>query len=254
MNDLEQSVLNSLDGKSKDLLPFIPYILQDLWEMGTDPKVICKLIKESIKRDFYNILDLGCGKGAVSVKLAAELNCKITGIDGVPEFIKEAETYAAKFNVNEKCRFTAGDIRNFSSSEKFDIVILGAIGQVFGNMFETLKKVTNFLQKDGFIIIDDGYISDDETEAGRQYLRKKDFFTQIEGAGFAVIKEEISEFNCKVETDEIIFRNIEKRIGELKLKYPEKEHLFEEYLQAQINENDTLENLLTTGTWLLKRE
>ncbi len=254
MPDLEQSVLESLDGKSKDLLPFIPYILQDLWEMGADPEVISRLLKENTNLDFYNILDLGCGKGAVSVNLARNFNCRVTAIDGVSEFIAEAVTYAAKYNVTEKCRFTSGDIRNFSSPQKFDVVILGAIGQVFGNMFETLKSVSNFLRKDGFVIIDDGFINDDEKQAGFQYLRRKDFFNQIEEAGFIVIKEEISEFDSKVETDEMIFRNIEKRIGELKLMHPEKAQLFEDYLQAQINENNTLENLLTTGTWLLKRK
>jgi hypothetical protein len=48
------------------------------------------------------------------------------------------------------------------------------------------------------------------------------------------------------------FLPIEKRIKELIKKYPEKKHLFSEYLKTQKEENYLLENKLITGTWLLK--
>lgn len=42
MKTIEESVVTAMDGPDKELFPFIPYILQDLWEIGADPEVILK--------------------------------------------------------------------------------------------------------------------------------------------------------------------------------------------------------------------
>ncbi len=34
MRTLEESVVASMDGTESELFPFLPYILQDLWEFG----------------------------------------------------------------------------------------------------------------------------------------------------------------------------------------------------------------------------
>ncbi|MEW5920035.1 MAG: class I SAM-dependent methyltransferase [Bacillota bacterium] len=50
------------------------------------------------------VLDLACGKGAVSVKLAQAFGCRVHGIDAVKAFIEEANRWAKKYNVESKGR------------------------------------------------------------------------------------------------------------------------------------------------------
>lgn len=49
------------------------------------------------------MLDLGCGKGAVSIKVALELRCRCLGIDALSEFIDEARRRAQEYHVTSMC-------------------------------------------------------------------------------------------------------------------------------------------------------
>ena len=65
---VEESVVMAMDGTSSNLFPFLPYIFQDLWEIGTSPEIVLTLVKKHTT-DYSNlkVLDLGCGKGAVLI-------------------------------------------------------------------------------------------------------------------------------------------------------------------------------------------
>jgi len=67
MKTLEESIALAMDCKDTDLIPFLPYILQDFWELGSSAESIVQIILENREagRDL-EVLDLGCGKGAVS--------------------------------------------------------------------------------------------------------------------------------------------------------------------------------------------
>ena len=144
MKPIEESVVIAMDGSDQKLFPYLPYILQDLWEIGADPEIIIGLIKKYF--DNYTdlkILDLGCGKGAVSIKISKTLGCKCYGIDAVPEFIKYAQYKADEFQVSHLCKFEPGDIRKkIEKLTDYDIIILGAIGPVFGDYYKTLSTLS----------------------------------------------------------------------------------------------------------------
>jgi len=95
MKDLRSCVVESLDGTNDDIFPFLPYLLQDLTEIGADPDIVCTILRNNVKNiEHLKILDLGCGKGAIVVPLAREFGCSVVGIDAIPEFIESAVTYA----------------------------------------------------------------------------------------------------------------------------------------------------------------
>jgi SAM-dependent methyltransferase len=253
MKTIEESIVILMDGSDKELFPYLPYILQDLWEIGANPSAIVKLI-----RDYYSnyndlkVLDLGCGKGAVSVKISQELGCQCYGIDAIPEFIEYARQKAIEFNVNPLCSFDVGDIREKAKSlTGYDIVILGATGPVFGDYFTTLTTLEKCINETGIFIIDDCYINDDSDFSHDLIFKKSTIFQQIEMAGMELVVNDIISRNDIKDSDDYIFDKLAKRCYELAEKEPDKQNLFFDYIKKQQEENDVLENKVIGTTMLI---
>ena len=258
MKTLEESIAIAMDSKEDvAIVPFLPYILQDFWGLGTPPEIVINLVQKHCKRySNLNVLDLGCGKGAVSVKLAAALKYNCYGIDGIPEFIETAKEKAQEYGVDSLCRFEVGDVRIVetrliaSLHNKFDVIILGAIGQVFGDYYTMLTTLSKHLNPDGMIIINDAYINDSSTFQHPSVLYRRQLLKQVEQAGMELIDE-----NTDASTDSAEeFENLKKRCVELMAKHPEKTSLFENYLQTQADEYEALKTQMTGSIMVFRRK
>lgn len=256
MKTIEESVVIAMDCSDKELFPFLPYILQDIWEIGSDPDIITKLIQ----KHFHNlhdlkVLDLGCGKGAVSVKVSKECGCYCYGIDAISEFIGFARQKATEFKVNHLCKFDIGDIREkINDLSGYDVIILGAIGPVFGNYYSTLTTLSKCINKNGIFIIDDGYIDDDDNDFIHPSMYKKsDILHQIELAGMQLVENDIMDKEYIKDSDDYIFENLKKRCNELIEQFPNKQNLFLNYICKQEVENDVLENKVIGTTMVIKK-
>lgn len=90
--ETERKLAASLTSQSIEILPFIPYFLQDFFELGSSPKDITYLIKQHMRLSAEsNFLDLACGKGAVSIGIAKELGNPVKGIDLIPAFNRRSK-------------------------------------------------------------------------------------------------------------------------------------------------------------------
>jgi ubiquinone/menaquinone biosynthesis C-methylase UbiE len=254
MNTLEESIIHSLDGNdNKEIYPYLSYILQDFWEMGASVKSILSLIEKHIKHfpGQIKILDLGCGKGVVSIKAAEKFGALCIGIDGMNDFIIEAKEKAKEHKVAELCNFELGDIReSVANYRNFDVVILGAVGPVFGNYYSTFNAISKCCQPKGLIILDDGYLSDETKISNPNAVSRKILMEQADSAGLTLIDEIIVDSVEVRKRDEEMYDKIAKRCGELIIKYPEKIKLFEGYLNRQEEENDLLENHIIGSTMI----
>jgi ubiquinone/menaquinone biosynthesis C-methylase UbiE len=77
----------AMDGSDKEIFPYLPFIVQDLWELGADPSTVIKLISKRFTNcAVLKVLDLECGKGAVSIRVAEKLGYSCFGIDAIPDF------------------------------------------------------------------------------------------------------------------------------------------------------------------------
>ncbi|MCL2313041.1 MAG: class I SAM-dependent methyltransferase [Firmicutes bacterium] len=255
MKTLEESIATAMDSQDVAIVPFLPYILQDFWEIGTPSDTVINLVQKHCKNhSTLNVLDLGCGKGAVSVKLAATLKCNCYGIDGIPEFIKTSKEKTREYGVDKLCRFEIGDIREkINTLDKFDVIILGAIGQVFGDYYATLITLSQHLTTEGIIIINDAYIEDSSTFQHLAILHCQELLRQIELAEMELIDEFTSEYSEFYDSAKEM-ENIIIRCEELKIKYPEKYSLFENYIQKQIDEYGVLENDVIGSIMVCKRK
>jgi SAM-dependent methyltransferase len=256
MKTIEESVVAAMDGTDRELFPFLPYILQDVWEIGADPNTIIKLIKKYCDNvAVLRVLDLGCGKGAVSIKISQECGCACLGIDAMPEFIAFAKQKAAALNVSHLCRFEIGDIREkVKDLSDFDVVILGAIGPVFGDYFSTFSILSGCIKQNGIFIIDDGYIDDASDFTHPMILKKSDIMQQLEKAGMLLVEDDIMDRDGIKSADDYIFDHLKKRCDELTDQMPDKAALFQNYIKNQVVENDVLENKVIGTTMVIRRK
>ena len=256
MRTIEESAVMAMDGTNSNLFSYLPYILQDLWEIGTSTELIIELIRtHSSNYSNLSILDLGCGKGPVSIKLAKEFKCHCFGIDAFNDFIYDAQRKAKEYNVDKYCLFEAGDIRTkISDLKDFDIIILGGIGPVFGNYYSTLSTLSKCLKQNGLVIIDDGYIDDNSNYSHSLMQKKSEILKQISDTGMKFIDEAIVNQDELEEMDDFIFKNVKNRCNELIKNHPEKKDLFVEYIRKQEEENDILENKVICSTMVIKND
>ncbi len=253
MKTIEESVVTAMDGTESNLFPYLPYILQDLWEIGASPEVIIELVeKHTNDYSSLKILDLGCGKGAVSIKIAKEFKCHCYGIDAIKEFIYEAQNKAKEYNVEEYCHFESGDIRiRISDLKDYNIIILGAIGPVFGDYYSTLSTLSKCFKQNGLIIIDDGYIDEGSNYSHPLMEKKSVILKQISDVGMKLIDEVIINQDEMKKSDDYIFENIKRRCQELIEKHPDKSSLFINYIKKQKEENEVLETKVICSTMLI---
>lgn len=254
MRTIEECIVASMDGSDSGLFPFLPYILQDIWEIGTFPNAFITLVGRHTK-DYskLKVLDLGCGKGAVSIRLAKKYHCICHGIDGIAEFIEEAKNKAAYYGVGRLCNFAVGDIRtSIKNLKNFDIAILGAIGPIFGDYYNTLTTVKHTICDNGLIIIDDGYAEDNNNCPNTTVTKKSEILEHITKVGMSLIDEIVIGQNDIKKENEKIFIAIKKRCQELIERYPGKKQLFLDYIKDQKIENSILENAVICSTMVIK--
>lgn len=257
-NSLEQSIAKSMDCPDIEIITYLPYILQDFWEIGSSAQKMKKIIEQYYEKEDYKTLqvaDLGCGKGAVSIKLASDLRCYCLGIDANREFIYDAQVKAKELNIDLLCSFEINDIRQrIKELSKFDIIILASIGPVFGNHYETLLALSPILSERGIIILDDGYIEDSSSYIHPSITKRNALIKQIQDAGMKLVNEVFDDDTEKIENDyDKEFTVLEKRCRELIVKYPEKAALFEGYINKQMEEYNVLKNKVICSTMVIKK-
>ncbi|MDD4212607.1 MAG: class I SAM-dependent methyltransferase [Bacilli bacterium] len=253
MSKVEEQLAKSLTAETVDLLPYLPYLLQDLWELGSSSKDMIHLIAKNVPNPHHlHILDLACGKGAVSIQLTKALGCHTKGIDLMPEFIEEAKKMAQIHEVTSYCTFEVGDINQSVMTEKgYDLVILGAVGEVLGSNEATLHQLSATIKKGGYVLLDDAYAKE---KMKKTYTTKKQWLQIIQNAGFLLIDELLvndEEFSGVLE-EQMFF--LQKRTDELKVKFPNKASLFDDYMKSQLQECDELEHDVIGVTLLLQKK
>lgn len=261
-NESELNLAISMSSKNTDIIPYLPELLQDLWELGSESNQILDLIKDKVEyNEIQNILDLGCGKGAVSVKLAKELKRKVKGIDIIPEFIQTAKLKAIEYDVADLCSFEICDINQAINNEKnYDCLIWGAVGRILGSYKETLTKISATVREGGYLIIDDCFVQDVSNNKylryGYEYPTLLEWENLISEAGLSIVEQRIYDEKDMTTDYDKDFGQICKRAKELSNRYKDKdkEWLFNKYVEDQRNEYYDLQNNAVGILWLLKKQ
>lgn len=253
MKTLADCVVASMDGSDGRLFPYLPYIMQDLWGIGSSPETIVALLQRyGSTRTKLKVLDLGCGKGLISIEIAKIFKCHCYGIDAIQEFIEEARQKAKEHDVWTFCTFEVGDIRSrISELKNYDVIVLGSIGPVLGDYYSTLTLLANCLSPEGVVVLDDGYLEENNGYSHPDISKKPELLKQIDDAGMELLDEVIMDRGDIRASNNHIFEKIDRRCRELITQYPNKKALFKNYVERQKEENEVLESKMVCSAMLL---
>lgn len=252
MCNVEQKLATSLSGMATvEIIPFLPCLLRDIFELGSSPDEIEALLRAHVPgARGACVLDLGCGKGAVAVRLARAFGCRVTGVDLLPAFIGEAKEAAEAAGVGALCDFRVEDInRTVENGSGYDITVLGAVGDVLGGPGQTLEKLKRTVRAGGHIVIDDAY----SEEGAVGYPSRDAWHAEFEKGGLALVAEKPADPDTMRDVNRRNQASIERRAGELKKTHPEKADLFDGYVRSQQEECDAMEGPVIGVTWLLRK-
>ncbi len=256
MNELEASVLASLDGDDPALLPFLPELLEDLDDLGADPVLIGQLLERHTSlADEARVLDLGCGKGSVTLHLLQKRPWTGLGLDGMQAFLDRAQARAALLGLASRARFEQADIRTWPGEGRFDAIVLGAIGPVLGDTATTLRHLDPWLAQGGCVVMDEAYLPEGTAPLHRPaHSSRAAMHSAIGSAGFRVLAEEPGEGPGRDDAWRSMFEAIRARADALGRRCPEHARLFEAYVQAQAQAFRFLQEEVVDVTLLLIRD
>jgi len=255
-NDSQKSVADSLEVEKK-LLQYMPYLLQDLWAMGCSADQILDLIANlNLPAGSVKVLDLGCGKGALSVQIAAKFGFNVSGVDAMPEFLKVAEEKSNEYKVTSLCTFIKEDILNYvTDSHDFNIVILASLGGIFGSNKQTIEKLRTQVSPGGYIIIDDGFLKKRDALNRKGYAHYRNYeetFKELTSFSDDLISE-ISTTEISKKINDEYLEVIEKRCSELITQHPQMGNKLKSYLDLQREECEILDKELEGMIWVLQK-
>lgn len=251
---LDREIAHLLDAEP-ELLPLLPELLADLASLGSFPDVIVELLRP-LELPAGVALDLGCGKGAVAVELAAELQLTVTGVDAFEPFVEEARAAASRRRVADRCRFEVGDLRErLRAPSSFDVVILASVGPILGDLRRTLLALAGCARPAGWVVVQDcalrrgtrprpGYEGYGPLDGARR---------TIEDSGLRVVREVVHSLDEVRAANRASTSAIARRAEALARRRPDVAELVQAYVERQRAECRFLEERAVEVSWLLRR-
>lgn len=99
------------------------------------------------------VVDIGCGTGASTLRLAQQLNAQITAVDFLPEFLEKLEARAGQLGLSEKITTLCNSMENLPfQDQEYDI--LWSEGAVYNMGFEKgIREWRRFLKPGGLLAV-----------------------------------------------------------------------------------------------------
>ncbi|MDJ0763386.1 MAG: class I SAM-dependent methyltransferase [Myxococcota bacterium] len=256
--NIRSNSLAAYFGVDQAIEGFIPELLADFFDLGGFPEQIAALMRPlSLPAGKTRALDLGCGKGAVSMALARTLGFHMVGIDLMKPFVQEATDRAAEQGLLDLCQFDHGDIREVvAQMQGFDVVLLVSVGDVLGPMDQTVQKLRQTIRPGGFMVIDDGYLK--PNAAGNlpgyeQCCSHGEMLDLLSASGDRVVTEHLIPLEETRTQNQTFMDWIIARVEKLKVEHPEHAAAFDRYVQKEREEVAFLENSFVSATWVLEK-
>ncbi len=241
---------------SPSLLPYIPELLADLDELGSDAQLIVEVLRELEISRASRVIDLGCGKGATAVEIASELGYRVFGIELFEPFVDACNEAARAAGVAALCEFRHGNILKLVDTvEPADVVIFSALGDVLGPLDETVRVIRRFAKPGGVVLISDGYIREGASSdfAGfENYVGHAESIQRLTSCGDVLIREVPEPEPSEVASDDES-PLIRARAERIAARHPELREELLAYAEEQAAENLFIQENFAGTLWVLQR-
>ncbi|MDX2114176.1 MAG: class I SAM-dependent methyltransferase [Planctomycetota bacterium] len=173
-------IARSLDAPAS-LRGVLDRVFDPLTTLGCQPGPSVALLVRAGLAPGARVLELACGKGALSVELARRLGCRVNGIDAYGPFIEEARSAARRAGVSGRCRFVMGDARGVPPARYDAAVML--------NLFPIERAVPllrRCVRPGGLMLVDD-VAGDPRSPIGRRFPLASELARRAERWGDSVV-------------------------------------------------------------------
>jgi len=103
-------------------------------------------------------LDLGCGRGELSLRLIERFGCAVTGVDRSSAMLDAVRDRAQRRDVGDRLRIIETDIASFAPEpEAFDLTAMLGGGGIDGGFAGICATLTRWTRRSGHLLIGDGY-------------------------------------------------------------------------------------------------
>jgi len=236
----------------------VPELLEDLWDLGGWPDIIAELLRPlGLPAERTRVLDLGCGKGAVSIHLAKHLGFRTLGVDFFEPFVEDARSRAVQHGVQHLCTFELADMREaVDIRENFDVAVYASIGGVLGNLSQCVERIRKTIGTGRYMVIDDGYLARPEgpdREGWGHYVSHEETTKQITAHGDDLLQEvRIPAKDVRALVQRYL-EAIERRATDIAGRHPKLADSLARHVEWQRTESEVWETRVESAVWLLRK-
>ena len=244
-------------GAEPELLPLLPDLFADFTALGCWPEEMVVLLREHADLPpRARVVDLGCGKGAAAIAIAAELGHEVLGVDLFEPFLVEGRRAATDTGVDHLVSFQQGDLRGVAGAhEPFDVAVFAAVGAgIFCNFAGCVGALRQCVRPGGYMLICDGFLVRESAKVppGYEYYRAREETRRQLGVHGDVLVAETLIPAEKLESEEDLGR-LRTAVDRLLEAIPERRQELEEFMDSQRGEVEFIENETREAVWLLRR-
>ena len=237
------------------LLPHLPYLLQDLPSLSGAEDDVVEVLSEVRFPSGGAVLDLGCGRGDIAIRVARAFDAEVTGVDGHPPFIEIARQSAKEAGLQRRCEFAAADLRkSLAKPARFDAVLMIAVGPVLGDPAKTMSMLRAVVRDGGWIIIDDGYLEDGVPPSAdyEGYLEREAMEAGLTHFGDTIVARRIGSSAVSL-FNALALETIPKRAMALAELHPELREVINQYVARQFEEVALMDGPLVSTLWAIQK-
>jgi cyclopropane fatty-acyl-phospholipid synthase-like methyltransferase len=253
-DDELRQIAAALDA-TPELIPYLPDLLADLWDLGSSPSRITEWLRELDLPAETRVLDLGCGKGAVALTLARDLGFTVHGVELFEPFIRDARARTREWGLGGRCLFQKADLRDVvRSATEYDVVIYASVGAL-GRLDDCVGALRRCVRHRGYIVIDEGVSAPNAApDPGFENLAPLDESRRrLISHGDEIVREHLLDPGEMRAIDHRYIESIAQRADTLVAAHPEDAELIRGYVDRQERAAAAWERNAVSAAWLLLR-